>query len=237
MVEIPAPIGAGDLEQLEALADLARRRHMRPAAEIEPLALRVDLDLIALGDRVDQLELEGLAFVGEQLLRRLAVNDLAREGRVARDDLAHLGFDLGQIVGREGLVAREIVVEAVLDHRADGDLRAGIELLHGLRHHMRRVMADQLERLFVLAREEFDRGVGLDGSGEVGELAVEAHRHAALGERGRDRLGNFEARRAGGHLALCAIGKCQGDLRHVICSSHSCVPAQVRDRSSVRRAF
>ena len=119
---------------------------MRPAAEIEPFALRVDLDLLAFGDGVDQLELEGLALVGEQLLRLLAVHHLAAEGRIARDDLAHLGFDLGQIVGREGLVAREIVIEAVLDHRADRDLRAGIELLHGLRHHMRRVMADQLER-------------------------------------------------------------------------------------------
>ena len=188
---------------------------MRPAAEIEPLALRVDLDLVALGDRVDQLELEGLALVGEQLLRRLAVDDLARERRVAGDDLAHLGFDLRQILRRERLLAREVVIEAVVDHRADGDLRAGIKLLHGLRHHMRRVVADQLERFLVLAREEFDRGVGLDGSGEVGELAVEAHRHAALGERRRDRFGDVEARGAGLHRALCAIGKCQGDLRHV----------------------
>ena len=210
---------------------------MRPAAQIEPLALRVDLDLVGLGDRVDQLELEGLALVGEQLLRALAVHHLARERSVAGDDLAHLGFDLGQILRRERLVAREVVIEAVIDHRPDGHLRAGIELLHGLRHHMRRVVADQLERLLVLAREEFDRGVGLDGGGEVGQLAIEAHRHAALGKRRRDRLGHVETGRAGRHRALCAIGKCQGDLRHVIGSSHSCVPAQVRDRSSVRTAF
>ena len=50
---------------------------MRAAAEIEPLALRVELDLVALGNRVDQLELEDLALVGEQRLRRLAVDDLA----------------------------------------------------------------------------------------------------------------------------------------------------------------
>ena len=132
---------------------------MRPAAEVEPRLLRIDLDLVAFGDGVDQLELERLALVAEQLLRRLAVHHLAGEGRVAGDDLAHLGFDLGQIVGREGLVAREVVIEAVLDHRADGDLRAGVELLHGLGHHMRRVVADQLERFRVVARQDADARV------------------------------------------------------------------------------
>ena len=91
----------------------------------------------------------------------LRLHHLACEGRVAGDDLAHLGFDRGQVFGRERLVAREVVIEAVLDHRADGDLGAGIELLHRLGHDMRRVVADQLERLRIVARKEFDRGVGL----------------------------------------------------------------------------
>src|SRR5262249_23725226 len=58
---VAAPVGAGDLEQLEAFADLPRRGHMRAAAEVEPVALRIELDLLALGDRVDQLDLEGFA--------------------------------------------------------------------------------------------------------------------------------------------------------------------------------
>jgi hypothetical protein len=211
---IPAPIGAGDLQELEALADLPRRGHMRPAAEIEPLALRVDFDLVPLGYGVDQLELEGFALVGEQRLRLLAVHDLAGERGIARDDLAHLGLDDGKIVGREGLIPREVVIEAVLDDRANGDLRAGIELLHGLGHHMRRVVADERERLGIGTREEFDRRVGRDGRSEVGKRAVETHRHRALRKRRRDRLGDVEARGAGRHLALCAIGKCQGNLRH-----------------------
>src|SRR6476620_7561437 len=57
VVGVPAPLGAGDLEQLEAFADLSRRGHMRAAAEIEPFGLRIDLDLLSFGDGVDQLEL------------------------------------------------------------------------------------------------------------------------------------------------------------------------------------
>ena len=41
-VGIAAPIGAGDFHQLERIADLAGRGHVRAAAEIEPVALLVD---------------------------------------------------------------------------------------------------------------------------------------------------------------------------------------------------
>ena len=64
-VGIAAPIGARDLHQLEGVADLAGRGHVRAAAEVEPVALLVDLDLLVLRDGVDQLDLEQLALVAE----------------------------------------------------------------------------------------------------------------------------------------------------------------------------
>src|SRR6266446_6960290 len=44
---IAAPIGTGDLGQLELLADLRGGSKMRPAAEIVPIAMIIDGDLIA----------------------------------------------------------------------------------------------------------------------------------------------------------------------------------------------
>ena len=180
---------------------------MRAAAEVEPFALRVDLDLVAFGDGVDQLELEGLALVGEQPLRGVAINDFAGEGRIARDDLAHLGLDDRQIFRREGLVAGKVVIEAVLDHRPDGHLRAGVKLLHGLRHHMRRVVTDQRQRLLVFPGEDADLGVGLDRLGEVLDLAVERHGDGLLGQRLGDRLGDLAAGNARLELAARAVWK------------------------------
>ena len=43
VVAVAAPIGAGHLHQLEGVADLAGRGHVRAAAEVEPVALVVDL--------------------------------------------------------------------------------------------------------------------------------------------------------------------------------------------------
>ena len=46
----------------------------------------------------------------------------------------------------------EVVVEAVLDRGADGDLRAGEQPLHGVGHHVRGRVADDLEPAGSLSR-------------------------------------------------------------------------------------
>ena len=210
-VGIAAPIGAGDLHQLERVADLAGRGHVRAAAEIEPVALLVDLELLVFRDGVDQLDLESLALVAKHLLRLVARPHFLGEGFVAGDDLAHLLFDRVEILRRERLVAEEIVIEAVLDHRPDGDLRAGPQRLHRFGEHVRGVVADEFQRARIVAVEELDLGIVLDRIGEIGELAVERHRHGALGERRRNALGDIEA---GGVLRVFptrAVGKGHGD--------------------------
>ncbi len=210
-VGIAAPIGAGDLHQLEGVADLAGRGHVRAAAEVEPVALLVDLDLLVLRDGVDQLDLEQLALVAKDLLRLVAAPDLLGERSVARDDLAHLLLDRLEVLRGERLVAEEVVIEAVLDHRADGDLGAGPQRLHRLGQHVGGVVADELERARVVAGQELDLGVLADRVGEVGELAVERHRHRALGERGRDALGDVETGDVLGIVPTGAVGKGQRD--------------------------
>jgi hypothetical protein len=98
------------------------------------------------GNRVDQLDLVGLALLGEDLLGPVAAPGLLGEGFVRRDDLAHLRLDGGEVLRGEGLVAGEVVVEAVLDHRARWSPACREELLHGLRENVRAIVPDELQR-------------------------------------------------------------------------------------------
>ncbi|GJE70498.1 hypothetical protein CHKEEEPN_2036 [Methylorubrum podarium] len=209
VVGVAPPIGAGDLHQLEGGADLARRGHVRAAAEVEPLALAVDLQILARGDRVHQLDLVALALVGEELLDVVARPDFLRERGIARDDLAHLRLDLREVLGRERLVLGEVVVEAVLDDGADRHLGAGPERLHRLRQHVGAVVADQFERPRVVAREELDRSVVLDDVVEVAHRAVERHGDRALGERLGDALHHGPTGHRGVVRAGVAVGEGQ----------------------------
>ena len=166
---------------------------------------------------VDQFDLEQLALVAENFLGFVARPHFLGERFVARDDLAHLLLDRGKIFRRERLVAEEVVIEAVVDHRADGDLRAGPQRLHRFGEYVRGVMADQFERARIFAGQKFDLGVMLDRIGEIGDLAVERHGHRALGERRRNALGDVEAGGVVWIVPTRAVGKGHSD--HFI---HSC---------------
>src|SRR5476651_1889413 len=184
---VAAPVGARHLRELERLAQLARRRQVRTEAHVEPVALLVDGDDLVPRQLVGPLGFELLAVIDEVLLDLGTVPHLAHDRQVAVDDLGHALFDLGEVLRREGLGADEVVIETFLGRGAERDLRAGEEFLDGLRQHMRRIVAQQLERVGIFGRHDADLGVMVHDRAEILHLAVDAHGERGFGEAGTDR--------------------------------------------------
>ena len=176
--------------------------------------------MLRLRQILDQLDFKALALVLEQSNGVAPLHRLAGEGGVAGDDLAHPRLDPLEVLRGEGLVPVEVVVEAVLDRRADGDLGAGEKVLHRLGEHMRGVVPDQFKRFRVLAGDEADGGVAVEHGGEVGELAVHAHGDGGLGEAGADGGRHLRARDRTVEAAHGSVG--QGDGGHGRPSSIAC---------------
>jgi hypothetical protein len=162
-------------------------------------------------DALDDLGLVGLADgleVGDGLV---AFPDLARDRLVPVDDLLHPGFDGGQIVEAERLSAGEVVVETVLDGRTDRHLRAGEQLLHRLGHDVAGVVAQGLQRLASIARQDLEMAAAGQWAVHVIELALQLDEGGALGERRRDGGRHGLARHAVVVLAFRAVGENQVD--------------------------
>ena len=145
---------------------------VRAAAEVLPVAVPVHSDRLIARNGLDQLDLVGLVVVLIELHRAGAIPDLGLDRIAGGDDLAHLLLDGLEIGVGERLLPVEIVVPAVVDHRADGDFYVRPQLLHRAGHDMGAVMADQLQHLgFVLAvrlhGQDRKLRVRLDGLGEV----------------------------------------------------------------------
>ena len=107
------------------------------------------------GSSITHSALKRLALLLEEGADVLAAPFLADQRLVGGDDAAHLLLDRGQILVGEHAAAlgrREVVIETVVGRRAEGDLRAGIQLLHRLGEDVREVVADQLERVLLVAR-------------------------------------------------------------------------------------
>ena len=207
---IAAPIGAGHLHQFERCADIAGAAHMRPAAQVDPLTLAVQCDDLGPRQVADQLGLVGLALGLEEGDAFVAIDDAAQERRIARHDLAHLRLDGGKVVGGEGLVAGEIVVEPVLDRRADRHLGARKQRLHRLGEHMGTIVADHLQRVVVAARHEDDAGVLLDDRRQIHQLAVQLHRQRRPRQPRPDRRRHGSARNRRVERAHGAVGQRDG---------------------------
>ncbi len=164
VIRIAAPIGTRQLQQLEALADMAGRRQMRSATQIHPVALAIDRDRFGGRKVVNKLGFVFFADIREMADRVVPVPFFTDEGVVAFDDFHHLRFDLFQVVRRERLVAGEIVIESVFDRRPDCHLGAGIKCLHGLGHDMRCVVADQIQRVVGFPGDDFNGAVDVDAA-------------------------------------------------------------------------
>ena len=209
---IAAPVGARNFHQLERVADFASRGHVGAAAKVGPIALAIKLDLLVERNGVDEFDLECFAFLLEEAFRLVARDHRLGEGLVARDDLAHALLDRREILGRERLVAEEVVIEPVLDHRPDRHLRAGPQRLHRLGQYVRRVVSNESKRPRVVTRDEFEGRILRDRIGEIDDFAVAHRGDRALGKRGRDGFGDVEAGDAGLKGAHRAVGK--GDVYH-----------------------
>ena len=98
------------------------------------------------GDRLDDLDLVLLAARLEELERLVARDDAPLERQVLGDDLLHLRLDALGVLGRERLGV-EVVVEAVLDRRPDGDLGVRAQPPHGVRHDVRRRVPHPRQRI------------------------------------------------------------------------------------------
>ena len=70
--------------------------------------------------------------------RIVARQHAARDRFVLGGKLGHALLDRDQVLRREGPLVGEVVVEAVLDHRSDGDLGVGKELLDRVGQQVRR---------------------------------------------------------------------------------------------------
>ncbi len=184
---------------------------MRTTAQIDEVALPIQADRLVGGNAGDDLGLVFLTQASEELDRVVALPLLAGDLLVAVDDLMHALLDLDQILGRERDGAREIVIEAILDGRADGDLGLGIELLDRLGHHMGGVMAQQLKRVGILGRDDRELHIAVDDRLEIPHVVADADRERRLGQASADRGRHGSARHRPVKRADRSIGQGNGD--------------------------
>ena len=208
---VAAPVRARDLRELER-PDPARVGHVRSAAQVGEVALRVDRDGLALGQVLDELALVRLAL--ESVPRLEPVQLPALERLRLGHDLAHAALDGGDVLGRERPLDVEVVVEAVLDGGSDGELRHREEVLDRLGHHVGGGVPQHAESVIALLGDDLDRrSVGHDVV-EIDQLAVDLAGDRGLRQARPDRGRDVEDGRTFGNGLRAAVRQGHLDVGH-----------------------
>ena len=208
---IAAPVGPGHFHQLERL-ELAGGRHVRPPAEINEVGLPVQRNVLVGRNVGDDLRLVVLAHLAEEGDRLIARHHRAGQRNVLGRQFFHPRLNPFQILGGEGPLEGEVVIKAVLDHRADGDLSGRIELLDGMGQQMGAGMADDVQSFRIALGD--DRQIRILGEGmrSIHQSAIHLAGQGGLGQAGANRGGDFMHADGGVERALAAIG--ERDDRH-----------------------
>ncbi len=143
--------------------------------------------------------------VDEEVEGACLVHLTALERLVLGDDLAHPRLDRLEVLGGERPSDVEVVVEAVLDGRTDGEGRPLEEVEHGLRHHMRSGVTDDMPTVLGALGDDLERRSVGKGRADVAPLAVDPDRHRRLGQPRADGGRGIEARRVVGELQLGSV--------------------------------
>ena len=156
---------------------------------------------------LDQLDLVVLARARRSRAAVVLAHLLALEGRLVGDDARHLGLDGREVVLGERPRQVEVVVEAVLDRRADAELRlpgstactaSAMTCAARVAHHVEVVVA-------ALGRDDLDRVAVLEGAREVADLVADAHGHGGL----RQARARWRLRRRGPWRPRATPGGCR----------------------------
>ncbi len=187
---IATPVGTSHLHQLEDL-EFGRGRHVRAATEVDEIAFAIKRHLLVGRNRGDQLGLVFLALVEEELDRIVAVPDFTADRDVLFRQFGHALFDGRQIFRGERTLVGEIVVEAVFDDRADGDLRFREQLLDRVGQQMRRRMADEIQSFGVTFGDDGQIGVPFDQMRGIDQRTIDLAGQRRTGEAGADAGGDL----------------------------------------------
>ena len=152
-VRVAAPVGGVAGGQLDAVAlDAAGGVHVGAGAQVGKLTLLVEGDVGVLRQVVDQLHLVGLLLLLHELDGLGAGQLEALQLQLLLADLPHLCLDLRQVIGGKGKGCVQIVVKAVVDAGADGQLHLRPQALHRLRQNVGAGMPVRLAVLLVFKR-------------------------------------------------------------------------------------
>ena len=190
VLRIAAPVGAGQLGQLERLEE-TRVRHVRATAHVDVFFVVVQAHGLLVRHVFHQAQLVVFATSGEHVDHFGARCDLLDHVIIFFDQRVHALLDRGQVIRSKRTLVSDVVIEALVNDRADHHLSCRIQLLDRMANQMCARVANDLQPLLILGRDDLQAGIGGDQIAGINQLAVDLAGHSGLGQASTNGCGDL----------------------------------------------
>ncbi len=189
---ITAPVSTGHALQFEH-AHHAGVRHVRATTHVDVFFVMVQTNrsLALLNQIVDQLNLVVFVTVNKHAAGFIDRRHLFDDVIIFFDQLLHTFFDGLQIFRRERTLVLNIIIKAVLNHRADGHFGGWIQLLDGVAHEVCKRVTDNFQTFLITAGDQSDVRVVSDQFTGVHQLTVDTAAHGGFCQTGANIFGHL----------------------------------------------
>src|SRR4051812_18149943 len=143
---------------------------MWTAAQIDEIALGIQRNGLVAWNRTNDLRLVFFTLLAKKIDCLVTTPYLPLDLDVTLGDFCHPLFDRHEVVRRERAFVGEIVVEAILDHGTDGDLRLRIKLFHCMSEQMGSRMAQDIDTFVVLVGDDLKISIMIDGETHIDQI-------------------------------------------------------------------
>ncbi len=164
---------------------------MRAAAHVDVFFVVIQAHGLLVRHVLDQTQLVIFAASLEHFDHFGARSDFLDDVVILVDQLMHALFDGGHVVRRKRTFEGDVVIEAFVDNRADDHFRSRVQLLDRMANQVRARVANDLQPLFILWRDDLQRRVAVDDVAGVNQLAVDLAGHGGLGQTGTNGCGDL----------------------------------------------
>ena len=132
VVAIATPVGASNFHQFEVMAE-AHVRHVRPAAHVDVFLVMIQARLVIMSNvLIKNRDFIALATLHEGFTRFVPADFLLNDVIVGFGELVHTFLERVDIFLGQGVVKVNVVVEAVVDNRADRHFGVWPQLFDGM---------------------------------------------------------------------------------------------------------
>jgi len=175
--------------------------------QVDEITLTIQSNGFLTRDAVDDFGFIFFAHIPEEFHCFLTVPFFTYDFFIALDDFMHAGFDLFQIIRGESFLSGKVIIETIINGRANGDLSFRIQFLDGFGHNMGRIMAQDFQGCFVTTGDDGHIRISRDFASQIPLFTIHQNGQSSLGKTWSNIAGQRHTRHRAIERANGTIGQ------------------------------